>query len=75
MYKECLKASITKGYKEYFWNILQFGSWTYDGFKLDVDLYDGLEEIDVSDYVENNEFALIGHPAVKNVKYVCLQVK
>ncbi len=48
---------------------MKFGSWTYDGFKLDVDFYDGLEEVDVSDYIESNEWGLLGHPAVKNVKY------
>ena len=42
---------------------------TYDGFKLDIDFYDGLEEVDVSDYIESNEWGLLGHPAVKNVKY------
>ncbi len=46
----------------------QFGSWTYDGFKLDLDFYDGLEEVDVSDYIESNDLGLTGHPAVKNVK-------
>ena len=49
--------------------ILKFGSWTYDGFKLDVNFYDGLEEVDVSDYIESNEWGLLGHPAIKNVKY------
>ena len=48
---------------------LKFGSWTYDGFKLDLDFYDGLEQVDVTDYIESNEWGLIGHPAVKNVKY------
>ncbi len=48
---------------------LKFGSWTYDGFKVDLDFYDGLEEVDVSDYIESNQWGLVGHPAVKNVKY------
>ncbi len=48
---------------------IKFGSWTYDGFKMDIDFYDGLEEVDVSDYIESNEWGLVGHPAVKNVKY------
>ena len=41
---------------------------------LDIDFYDGLEEIDVSDYIESNEWGLIGHPAIKNVKYVFLEM-
>lgn len=49
--------------------ILKFGSWTYDGFKVNVNFYDGLEEIDVSDYIESNMWALMEHSAVKNVKY------
>lgn len=48
---------------------LKFGSWTYDGFKLNIDFYDDLEEVDVSDYIPSNEWNLIAHPAVKNVKY------
>ena len=48
---------------------LKFGSWTYDGFKLNIDFYDGLEEIDVTDYIKSNEWDLTGHPAKKNVKY------
>ena len=49
--------------------ILKFGSWTYDGFKVDVNFYDDLEEIDVSDYIEGNMWALMEHSAIKNVKY------
>ena len=49
--------------------LFKVGSWVYDGFKLDVDFYDGLEEVDVSDYIRSNEWELLGHPAKKNVKY------
>jgi hypothetical protein len=48
---------------------LKFGSWTYDGFKLDIDFYDSLEQVDVSDYIASNEWRLLDHPAKKNVKY------
>ena len=47
---------------------LKYGSWSYDGFKLDVNFYDGLEEVDVADYREGNEWYLLEFPAVKNVK-------
>lgn len=48
---------------------LKFGSWTYDGFKLDVDFYDSLEQVDVTDYIPSNEWTLMEHPAKKNVKF------
>ncbi|KAI0208602.1 Acetylcholine receptor subunit alpha-like 1 [Lamellibrachia satsuma] len=48
---------------------MKFGSWTYDGFMLDVDFFDGLKAVDVSDYTVSNEWKLISSPAVKNVKY------
>jgi hypothetical protein len=51
---------------------MKFGSWTYDGFKLDVDFYDDLESVDITDYIESNEWALLEYPAIKNVKiYPC----
>ena len=51
---------------------LKFGSWTYDGFKLDVDFYDDLEEVDLNDYIESNEWQVMEHPARKNTKkYPC----
>jgi hypothetical protein len=48
---------------------LKFGSWTYDGFKLDMNFFDNQSSVDVSDYVESNEWALLEYPARKNVKY------
>ena len=48
---------------------LKFGSWTYDGFKLDINFHDDQEAMETSDYVESNEWALLEHPAKKNVKY------
>ena len=48
---------------------MKFGSWTYDGFKLDVDFYDGLSSIDITDYIESNEWGLVAHPAIKHTKY------
>ena len=29
---------------------MKFGSWTYDGFKLDLDFYMGLKAVDITDY-------------------------
>ena len=48
---------------------LKFGSWTYDGFKLNIDFYDGKDHVDTSDYIESNAWDLIKSPASKNVKY------
>ncbi len=48
--------------------LLQFASWVYDGFSLNLNFYDGLEEVDVSDYVESNQWGLVSHGAVKNVR-------
>lgn len=54
---------------------LKFGSWTYDGYKLDINFYDDQASVDISDYVESNEWALVEYPARKNVKYYscCLE--
>ncbi len=48
---------------------LKFGSWTYDGFKLDISFFDDLDEVDLNDYIESNEWKILDNPAKKNVKY------
>lgn len=48
---------------------LKFGSWTYDGFELDVRLEHDSQQIDIADYVKSNEWALIDSPARRNVRY------
>ena len=49
---------------------LKFGSWTYDGFNLDVNFpADNYGKIDTDDYVESNEWLLAESPAFKNVKF------
>ena len=48
---------------------MKFGSWTYDGLKLDIGFYDNKSEIDISDYIASNEWNLVGHPAVKRTQY------
>merc|ERR550532_1817560 len=47
---------------------LKYGSWTYDGIKLNLEFYDGLEDIDITEYY-SYDFDLVKHHAVKNVKY------
>ncbi|ELU00733.1 hypothetical protein CAPTEDRAFT_118845, partial [Capitella teleta] len=53
----------------------KYGSWTYDGFKLDVNFFNDDEQIDINDYLPHNNFELIDHSAVKNTKYYpcCLE--
>ena len=48
---------------------MKFGSWTYDGLKLDVHFFDNKSEIDTSDYIPSNEWYLVGYPAKKFVEY------
>lgn len=43
------------------------GSWTYDGFQLDLKLR--LDHGDLSKYIVSGEWDLIGMPAVRNVEY------
>lgn len=55
--------------------VFKYGSWTYDGFKLDVNFFNDDEQIDINDYLPHNNFELIDHSAVKNTKYYpcCLE--
>ncbi|XP_055981588.1 neuronal acetylcholine receptor subunit alpha-9 [Sorex fumeus] len=49
---------------------LTFGSWTYNGNQ--VDIFNGLDSGDLSDFVEDVEWEVHGMPAVKNViSYGC----
>ncbi|ELU16494.1 hypothetical protein CAPTEDRAFT_218891 [Capitella teleta] len=53
---------------------LKFGSWTYDGFKLDIDFFSDLHEVDLNDYIISNEWDIIENPANKNVvTYTCCE--
>eukprot|EP00794_Sanderia_malayensis_P013706 gene13706-15135_t len=49
---------------------LKFGSWTYDGFRLD--LLKEADSAELSKYLPNAEWKLVAVPAVRNeVKYFC----
>jgi len=48
---------------------MKFGSWTNDGFQLDINFFANDSSVDVSDYVKSNEWALVDNLAVKNIKY------
>jgi len=47
---------------------MKFGSWTYDGTKLDINFINE-NEVDMGDYIESNEWKIVGWPAKKNVVY------
>ncbi|XP_050391652.1 neuronal acetylcholine receptor subunit beta-3 isoform X2 [Patella vulgata] len=54
---------------------LKFGSWTYDGTKVDLAVLDNATEIDLSEYVPSNSWTIIRSPAVRNVvTYTCCPV-
>ena len=48
---------------------LKFGSWTYDGFMLDISFFDDRAAVDTSDYVISNEWELVENPGKRNVQY------
>ncbi|XP_071106607.1 neuronal acetylcholine receptor subunit alpha-10-like isoform X1 [Haliotis cracherodii] len=48
---------------------LKFGSWTYNGHKIDVVFYDNKDYIDLTEYVTSNAWKIIDVPANKNIKY------
>ncbi|XP_053405080.1 neuronal acetylcholine receptor subunit alpha-7-like [Mercenaria mercenaria] len=49
---------------------MKFGSWTYDGFQ--VDITNRTEEVDLSNYVNNGEWELMSIKPVRNVvTYAC----
>jgi len=48
---------------------LKYGSWVYDGFKLDPVFYDSLEDVDLNDYETYERFTVVDHGAVRHVKY------
>ena len=52
--------------------ILKFGSWTYDGFQLD--LVTEALDADIKSFVSNGEWDLVDVPLERNeVKYVCCE--
>uniref|UniRef100_A0A2C9K3Z8 Uncharacterized protein n=1 Tax=Biomphalaria glabrata TaxID=6526 RepID=A0A2C9K3Z8_BIOGL len=52
--------------------VLKFGSWTYNGFKLDIHFKPGRQSFDLMDYIENNEWSIIENSGYRNIKtYTC----
>lgn len=52
---------------------MKFGSWTYDGNKIDLDLlYNVSSGFELTDYVKSNEWEIVSSSAKKNVfRYAC----
>ena len=47
---------------------MKFGSWTYDGFQLNIG-FTSNASIDIDNYIASNEWNLVGHPAKRNLIY------
>lgn len=52
---------------------MKFGSWTYDGYKIDLDLvYNVSTGFEMTDYIKSNEWEIISSRAKKTVfRYAC----
>ncbi|KAJ8319189.1 hypothetical protein KUTeg_004280 [Tegillarca granosa] len=51
---------------------MKFGSWTYDGSKIDLNFIYGNENFDLSEYVKSNEWDIVRSKAVRNIIiYTC----
>ncbi|XP_052825757.1 neuronal acetylcholine receptor subunit alpha-10 isoform X3 [Octopus bimaculoides] len=48
---------------------LKFGSWTYDGNKLDVKFWQNVQGFELTDYVPSNEWDILDSSAIKHTKY------
>ena len=46
---------------------MKFGSWTYDGFQLDI-VFLNNASVDIDDYIASNEWNLIAYPAERHLK-------
>ncbi|CAD5124154.1 DgyrCDS12454 [Dimorphilus gyrociliatus] len=50
----------------------KFGSWVYDGHKLDLVFYEGRDDVDLREYVESSEWNVVYTSAKRNVRtYPC----
>ena len=48
---------------------MKFGSWTFDGFKLDPSFFYGVEDVDLDAYIPSNKWKLTSTSAKKNTKF------
>ena len=47
----------------------KFGSWTYDGTKLDLMFYEGLADVDTREYIDSSEWDILRTSARHHVRY------
>lgn len=68
-----IKSSCKINVKYFPWDTqtckLKFGSWTFDGVKLDLDFFGGKPGADLSSFTRNGEWQLLSADAKKNVVY------
>ena len=64
----CSKNLGWWGSKETWSASFKFGSWTYNGFNIDLDFYDDLEMMDLTDFYSLT-YTIDVNKGVKNVKY------
>lgn len=48
---------------------MKFGSWVFDGFRMDLDFYNDEAGINIDDFIENPAYAILEHDARKDTKY------
>ena len=48
----------------------KFGSWTYDGLKLDLDFMNGTSNIDMSEYLDSSEWEILSFSGVSKIQNV-----
>ncbi|XP_005098514.1 neuronal acetylcholine receptor subunit alpha-3-like isoform X1 [Aplysia californica] len=52
--------------------ILKFGSWTYNGLKLDIHFIPDRDKFELGEYIENNEWHIVENSGARHVKkYTC----
>ncbi|KAL7668338.1 hypothetical protein ACOME3_009041 [Neoechinorhynchus agilis] len=51
---------------------MKFGSWTYDAGKVNLTFWKGMRKVDMSEYVQSNEWDVINVSGIRNIKkYSC----
>ena len=51
---------------------MKFGSWTYDGFSIDIQFYEGSKEVNIKEYTESNEWEILSTMGIRTEKkYEC----
>ena len=49
--------------------VFHYGSWTYDGYRLDLGFFDDTEDVDVHNYIHNENYKLLEHSAKRREKF------